>query len=170
MSKDNTKQEEELVQIPRSELSAILKRLEAVENPGLIDLDAPKKHVVNVRLYEDKPISKLWNPIVSGRDPVTGDQTMSCQIEVIDGDKKVQTVADYLGILRDAEIVKAELIETIQTDISPEPVGKVSVKTLEGYNMVATGILVPLRVKTFKTTYLVKMPDGKELNLEMVNI
>ena len=165
-----TSNPEEQITMPRSELASILKRLEAVENPGFIDMDEPKQHFVNVRLYEGKPIFRLYNAVVTGIDRLTGDQTMECQIEVVDGDKLTTHTADYLGILRDAEIVKAELIKTFEIDISPKPIGSVAVKTVDGYNTVATGIMVPLRIKIFKTEYLVKMPDGKEIRLAIVNI
>jgi len=178
IEKENKVQSEEKIEMPKSELASLLKRLERLEGGSVIDLDEPTQHFCKVRLYEGKPISKVYNVKVSGNDPVTEDETMECKLDVI-GEKGVETVkADYLEMIRDYPTVLGELIKTNEKDVSYST-GKVAVNQVEGYNTISTGVMVPLKVKMVETTFVIRLPSdealikelrGKDVELQTVNI
>ena len=173
MTKENEEKRQkgsDLVEISRTDLESLTKRLEKLESGSLIDLDEPKQHFVSVRLLDGKPINRLYNVRKSGIDPVTKDEIMSCKAEVVGENGKIDAVdADYLDIIRNAESVRCELLKTIEKDVSTVH-GKVAAQMEQSYNMVPTGVMVPLKVRTVETKFVVRTPDGRELTLDTVNI
>jgi hypothetical protein len=165
----NKEQEGETVEVKRSEIKSLLDRIQKLENPNEIDLDEPKVHYVNVKLHDGKPISRVYDVKRKGIDPVTKDELLECSLDIV-AEKGIEKVtANYLEMIRDYETVKCELVKRIEKDVSFSQ-GKVAVQTENNYNMIPTGIMVPLKVKMVETSYLVKFPDGKEVELKQVNI
>jgi hypothetical protein len=168
--KEEKNQSEEKVEMTRAELTSLLKRLEKVENPGVIDLDEPTQHFCKVRLFDNKPISRVFDVKCSGKDPITEDEIMECKLEVIGEDDKVEVVkADYLDMIRNFPTVQGEIVKVDEKDISITQ-GKVAVNQVEGYNTISTGIMVPLKVKMVESTFVVKLPEGREVRLKTINI
>lgn len=169
MDKDFKPKHEETVEVKRSEIDALLDRIKKLENPGDIDLDEPKVHTCRVRLFEGKPISRIYDVTSSGKDPVTGDQKLKCLIDVLGDDGKLaKHEVDYLAMLDTFDVVTAELVKVNREDRSTRH-GKVAVSEVKDYSTISTGLFVPLKVTTYKYSYVVKLPDGREVELEKVN-
>lgn len=166
----NQEKNQEMVEISRSDLKSLMERVQRLENPGEVNLDEPTVHHVNVRLYEGRPISRVFDVKCSGVDEVTGDEKMECKLEVVGDNGKTEIVkTDYLAMIRNFHTVKCELVKRNDKE-SHKDFGKVAVKAVEGHNMVSTGMMVPLRVTSVEHSYVVKTPDGKEVELKTLNI
>jgi hypothetical protein len=163
------KPKEEMVEVKKSEIAALFDRIKKLENPGDIDLDEPKVHTCTVRFFGGKPISRIYDVVTNGKDKVSGDEKMLCQIDVLEDDGKLSKhEVDYLKMLDTFETVKAELVKVNRVDCSTKH-GKVAVSEVKDYNTISTGIYVPLKVTTYEYSFVVKLPNGREVELKKIN-
>ena len=168
-------EEKKTVTIAQDDYDNLVKRLEKVENHGLVDLDEPDVRKATVRTFKDCPVSRIMPGTVvrTGVDKATGNEKMSCSLEFVNekDEMVVEKDVDYLMFLRDAPSLKVEIIKTNVTQ-KKEDSGKIEVQRAkkDGVGMIGTGVMVPNRIKWNEVTFDVMLPEGRTVTLADINI
>lgn len=160
------KAEQEMVSIPKVQLDNILERLNTIEGKKQLKRASFGNKICRVRFVgpEDKRkmvigYGKSWEENVLGVGKVL-------KIEVIDEDNKKQVV-DFVDFNEKGYTEQAEIIR-VKVEESEESVGVTTLKKVDYDNFTTedTGIEKDMVVKNSHSTYTVKLPSGKQVDLD----
>lgn len=165
-----TEEKTEMVEIPKSQLESILKRLDAVESKDsdIVD-DEIREHFVKVKLVEGQPLSDVQNAVQTGTNP-RGEAVMICDITVIDKNGKDKVIKGFNYVkVRELEYVTCKLIKEKKTKKVRE-LGTVPERVFDHASGLTkeTGKKVVLKENVVVVEYVVDFND-EELTLKGVN-
>lgn len=171
--KDTTANNEEMVSVPKKDFESIINRLDQLEkSPGVMNVT---KEVPQETRYRTAKVRFLDGNIVVGYgkawDERTKDGNWVLKQEIITRDdkgKEKTTVVNAVEFRNEGEFEEAKIVDVKESYIVHNG-GKIVRRVFDEkneWNMVETGETVEMVTKTPDHTYVVRLDDGREIELK----
>lgn len=156
---------EEMVQVSASVMKTLTDRLERLEKgePALMD-EEPRNRKATMRVWDKKLVVGWDQPKVTKKRD--GDESMKWTIHLKNKDAIEKVEVGYLEFLREAERIEVEILK-ISTTNEVTYHGYTTVKEVDNYRTVDTGIKVPMKVTTKNAEAVVRLPTGHEIVVDV---
>lgn len=156
--------EKDTVTMNKQEYMTLLNRVSNLEKGVIGDniLDEPAERHVWIRTLDGQYVTNYG--IITSRMDEKGDEVQFITLELTDGEKTQNIEVRYLDYIQRFDKVKATIVERkVKNEVSNQ--GHVEKKVVDGYKTVNAGFKVPARVVTPQESFVVQLPDGRQLEL-----